>query len=267
MEPPQDPENRAAHVAERLAALRTRVARAAAAADRPPTAVQVLLASKTMDAGTVRAALAADAAARAAGSGTAPVLLGENRVQELVAKAPALADVGPVWHVIGPLQSNKVNAALRWAAAVESVADDDLAQRLSARVRERAVPLDVWVQVNVSGEATKHGAHPDDAPDLALRVAALPGLRLAGFMTVGARSTDAGLVRAGYALLRRIRDDVVASGAPGTADARGLSMGMSDDLEAAVAEGATVVRIGTAVFGVRTPTVGAAPATGSAPAR
>ncbi|MFC8191848.1 YggS family pyridoxal phosphate-dependent enzyme [Cellulomonas sp. NPDC057328] len=263
MEPPDDPHDRARHVAERLAALRARVAAATSAAGRPPGAVQVLLASKTMDAGTVRAALAADAAARAAGSGTAPVLLGENRVQELVAKAPVLADVAPVWHVIGPLQSNKVNAALRWAAAVQSVADDDLAGRLSARVAERTVPLDVWVQVNVSAEPTKHGARPADARDLAVRVAALPGLRLAGFMTVGARTSDVDRVRAGYALLRSIRDDVVASGAPGTADARGLSMGMSDDLEAAVAEGATVVRIGTAVFGARTPP----PADASAPAR
>ncbi|QCB94202.1 YggS family pyridoxal phosphate-dependent enzyme [Cellulomonas shaoxiangyii] len=266
MEPQDDPQERARHVAARLAALRDRVARAATAAGRPVDDVRVLLASKTMDAVTVRAALAADAAARAAGSGTAPVLLGENRVQELVAKAPVLADAAPVWHVIGPLQSNKVNAALRWAAAVQSVADDDLALRLSARVRERDVPLDVWVQVNVSGEPTKHGARPQDARDLAARVAALPGLRLAGFMTVGARGPDEDRVRAGYALLRAVRDDVVASGAPGTGDARGLSMGMSGDLELAVAEGASVVRIGTAVFGSR-PATGGEPPGGGTPAR
>ncbi len=211
----------------------------------------MLLASKTMDVATVRAALLADAAARAAGTGTPPVLLGENRVQELVAKAPELTDLTPTWHVIGPLQSNKVNAALRWAAAVESVADDALAERLSARVAGRDVPLDVWVQVNVSGEASKHGVRPQDAVGLAARVAALPGLRLAGFMTVGARSDDDGVVRAGFARLRAIRDEVVGSGAPGTADAHGLSMGMSGDLEAAVAEGSTLVRVGTAVFGSR----------------
>lgn len=262
MERPDDPEDRARHVAARLAELRARVARAAAAAGRPAGDVRVLLASKTMDAATVRAALRADADARSAGSGTPPVLLGENRVQELVAKAPELVDLAPAWHVIGPLQSNKVNAALRWAAAVESVADDALAQRLSERVRERPVPLDVWVQVNVSGEPTKHGAPPEAARGLAVRVAALPGLRLAGFMTVGANTADEAAVRAGYALLRRVRDDVVGCGEPGTAEAQGLSMGMSRDLEAAVAEGATVVRIGTAVFGTRDV---AGP--GSAPAR
>ncbi len=238
-------------VARRLADVRARVDAACAAAGRGADEVQVLLASKTMDVAAVRAALEADAATR--GTTTAPVLLGENRVQELVAKAPLLTDLNPTWHVIGPLQSNKVNAALRWARAVQSVADDALARRLSDRVQGRAVPLDVWVQVNVSGEPTKHGTHPDAAADLAVRVAALPGLRLAGFMTVGARSDDDRVVRAGYARLRAIRDDVVAAGDPGTSSARGLSMGMSGDLEAAVAEGATVVRIGTAVFGTRPP--------------
>lgn len=240
----------------RLAQVRERVAAACVAAGRRPDEVQVLLASKTMDVATVRAALVADAAARAAGAAHAPVLLGENRVQELVAKAPELVDLAPTWHVIGPLQSNKVNAALRWAAAVESVADDALARRLSDRVQGRDVPLDVWVQANVSGEPSKHGVAPDSAADLAVRVATLPGLRLAGFMTVGARSDDERVVRAGFARLRAVRDEVVASGAPGTGEAHGLSMGMSGDLEAAVAEGATVVRIGTAVFGARATPVG-----------
>lgn len=245
-------------MAHRLAQVQERVAAACVAAGRPPGDVRVLLASKTMDVATVRAALVADAAARTAGAGTPPVLLGENRVQELVAKAPALVDLAPTWHVIGPLQSNKVNAALRWASAVESVADADLARRLSDRVAGRADPLDVWVQVNVSGEPSKHGARPDAAADLAAHVAALPGLRLVGFMTVGARSDDDGVVRAGFSRLRATRDAVLASGAPGTAHAHGLSMGMSGDLHLAIAEGATVVRIGTAVFGSR-------PAPGDAP--
>lgn len=243
-------------MARRLAQVQERVAAACVAAGRRPDAVRVLLASKTMDVDTVRAALLADAAARDAGATHGPVLLGENRVQELVAKAPALVDLAPTWHVIGPLQSNKVNAALHWAAAVESVADDALARRLSERVQGRDVPLDVWVQANVSGETSKHGVTPDGAADLAVRVAGLPGLRLAGFMTVGARSDDERVVRAGYARLRVVRDEVVGSGAPGTDGAHGLSMGMSGDLEAAVAEGATVVRIGTAVFGARTAPTG-----------
>jgi pyridoxal phosphate enzyme (YggS family) len=230
-----------AAVADRLARLRARIAAAESAAGRPPGSVRLLLATKTQDSDTIRAALLAD-------TGTPhPVLIGENRVQELVAKGPALADLGVTTHLIGPLQSNKVNAALRWASCIESVASLDLAQRLAAR----AAGVEVYVQVNVSGEPTKHGVAPAEAADLARAIGALDGVRLSGWMTVGANSSDADVVRSGYALLRRLRDEVVASGAPGTADAHELSMGMSGDLELAVAEGATVVRVGSALFGPR----------------
>jgi pyridoxal phosphate enzyme (YggS family) len=240
-------------LAERLAAVRARVADACAAAGRDPRSVRVLLATKTVDAARVRAALAADAAAVEADGTLAPVLIGENRVQELVAKGPALADLAPVTHLIGPLQSNKVNAALRWVSCVESVESLALARRLAGRCADRAAPLDVLVQVNVSGEPTKHGVALDAAADLATTVAALPGLRLAGFMTVGLRSPDPAAVGAGYAALAALRDDVVASGEPGTSEARELSMGMSGDLEVAVRHGATLVRVGSAVFGARPP--------------
>jgi len=230
-----------AAVADRLARLRARIAAAESAAGRPPGSVRLLLATKTQDADTIRAAVAAD-------TGTPhPVLVGENRVQELVAKGPALADLGVTTHLIGPLQSNKVNAALRWASCIESVASLDLAQRLAAR----AGGVEVYVQVNVSGEPTKHGVAPAEAAELARAIGALDGVRLSGWMTVGANSPDADVVRSGYALLRRLRDEVVASRAPGTGDAHELSMGMSGDLELAVAEGATVVRVGSALFGPR----------------
>lgn len=240
-------------LADRLAAVRARVADACAAAGRDPRSVRVLLATKTVDAARVRAALAADAAAVEADGTLAPVLIGENRVQELVTKGPALADLGPVTHLIGPLQSNKVNAALRWVSCVESVESLALARRLAERCAGRATPLDVLVQVNVSGEPTKHGVSLDAAADLATTIAALPGLRLAGFMTVGLRSPDPAAVGAGYAALAAVRDDVVASGEPGTSEARELSMGMSGDLEVAVRHGATLVRVGSAVFGARPP--------------
>jgi uncharacterized pyridoxal phosphate-containing UPF0001 family protein len=149
------------------------------------------------------------------------------------------------------LQSNKVNAALRWASCVESVASLDLARRLSTRASGRATPLDVMLQVNVSGEPTKQGVTPQDAAPLAVAVGALEGLRLVGFMTIGARSDDEALVRAGFARLRAVCDEVLAGGSPGTADARELSMGMTGDLHLAVAEGATIVRVGTGAFGPR----------------
>ncbi|SKC65763.1 YggS family pyridoxal phosphate-dependent enzyme [Krasilnikoviella flava] len=239
----------------RLAAVHDRVADAARAAGRDPREVRVLLATKTQDAETVLAGVRAAVDLAAAAGDVRPVLVGENRVQELVAKAPALADLvgaGKVEaHLIGHLQKNKVNQVLAAATAVDSVDSLALATALSTRCQRDGRALDVLVQVNVSGEASKSGVAPDEAGALAVDVAALPGLRLAGFMTIGARSDDEALVRAGFARLRAVRDAVLASGAPGTRDARELSMGMTGDLELAVAEGATVVRVGTAVFGAR----------------
>ncbi len=234
-------------LAGRLAAVHARIDRAAAAVGRSPADVTLLLATKMQDAATIRAAVDAD---RALGT-SRRLLLGENRVQELVAKGPSLADLGVPYHLIGPLQSNKVNAVLRWADSVDAVESLDVARRLAARRAGRYADLEVMVQVNVSGEATKHGVAPDEAPALAAAVGALPGLRLVGFQTIGALSSDPAVVRAGFATLRRVRDVVRASGAPGTAAADELSMGMTGDLELAVAEGATMVRVGTAVFGPR----------------
>lgn len=241
-------------LAERLARVRTRIAAAEQAAGRDPGSVRLLLATKTQDAETVRAVLLADRAATATTAGAARlVLVGENRVQELAAKAPALADIPPELHLIGPLQSNKVNAVLHWASCVQSVDSPALAERLARRCTELDRTLDVLVQVNVSGEPTKHGAAPQEALDVVRAVAGHDHLRLRGFMTVGANTADEREVRAGYALLRDLRDKVAFSGEHGTADAVELSMGMSRDLEAAVSEGATIVRVGTAVFGARPP--------------
>jgi PLP dependent protein len=223
---------------DRLFAVRERVARACDVAGRDRQEVTIMLATKTQPADLLRQTFALPAAAG--------MLRGENRVQELAAKGSDLAGLGVETHLIGPLQSNKVNAALRWVTCVQSVASVDLAQRVADRVHDRV--LDVMVQVNVSGEPTKHGVAPDQALDLAAQVALLDGLRVTGFMTIGANTSDLAEVRAGYARLRSLRDDAVASG---LTDATHLSMGMSNDLEAAVAEGATIVRVGTAVFGAR----------------
>lgn len=237
-------------VADRYAAVRARIDAAALAAGRAPDEVQLLVATKTQDAAAVRAVVAAGA-----------TLIGENRVQELVAKAPDLADLvadGSVRvHMIGHLQRNKVNQVLATAVGVESVDSLALAGALASRCAREGRTLDVMVQVNVSGEESKAGVEPDGAAHLSRQVAALEGLRLTGFMTIGANSPDTALVRAGFSRLRDIRDEVLASGAPGTGEARELSMGMSGDLEAAIAEGATIVRVGTAVFGAR---AGTAPA-------
>ncbi|GAB4083411.1 YggS family pyridoxal phosphate-dependent enzyme [Myceligenerans cantabricum] len=237
-------------IADRLTAVRSRIDDAARAAGRDPGEVRLLVATKTQDAEAVSAAVEAGVD-----------LIGENRVQELVAKAPALADrvaAGTLdVHMIGHLQRNKINQVLATATGVETVDGLALARALSARSVRDGLTLDVMVQVNVSGEETKSGAAPGDAVALARDVAALPGLRLTGCMTIGARLTTGGepaddtTVRTGFARLRAIRDEVLASGAPGTSTARELSMGMTSDLDLAIAEGATIVRVGTAVFGRR----------------
>ncbi|MDR2253305.1 MAG: YggS family pyridoxal phosphate-dependent enzyme [Bifidobacteriaceae bacterium] len=225
---------------DRLARAFARVEAACVAGGREPGAVRLLLATKSQPVAAIRAAIVA-------GGG----LIGENRVQELAAKGPELTDLPHEAHLIGPLQSNKVNAALRWVTCVETIDSLRIAERLSARRVGLAPALDVMVQVNTSEEPTKSGIAPAAAAELAAQVAALPGLRLRGFMTVGPNTHDADRLRRAYASLRGIRDQVVASAGPGTADAVELSMGMSGDLEDAIAEGATIVRLGTAVFGAR----------------
>lgn len=240
---------------DRLAAVRARVDDAATSAGRDPAHVRLLLATKTQDAGRVLAAVAAAADLAATRGDDGAVLLGENRVQELVAKAPALADLvasGRVEvHMIGNLQRNKINQMLPTVTGMETVDRVSLAEALADRAARAGRALDVMVQVNVSGEESKSGVTPSGAVGLAHHVAALEGLRLTGFMTIGARSDDDGVVRAGFSRLRAIRDEVLHGGAPGTGSARELSMGMSTDLELAVAEDATIVRVGTAVFGER----------------
>lgn len=236
-------------IRQALAQVRARVDAAAVAAGRDGVDVAVLLAVKTVPVPRIRAAIEAGGA-----------LLGHNRAQELTATEPDLTDLAHRTHFIGHLQSNKVNQVARWVECVQTVDTLALAERLD-RSRGRAIeegtaagPLEVLVQVNVSGEESKAGVPPSEAAGLAVEVAALPQLRLRGFMTIGAHSPDTGLVRAGYDRLAQVRDAVVASGAPGTDAADQLSMGMSGDLEVAVAAGATIVRVGSAVFGAR-PTV------------
>jgi pyridoxal phosphate enzyme (YggS family) len=217
-----------------------RIAAACHASGRPASDVRLLLATKHQPASAIRVAI-----------GAGCHLIGENRVQELVAKAPVLADLPHEAHIIGPLQSNKINAALRWATCIETLDSLKLAQRLATRVADWPDGIDVMIQVNTSGEATKSGAEPALAAELACQVAALRPLRLRGFMTIGLNSADPIAVGRSYAALRRIRDTVVASGGQGTQLATELSMGMSGDLEIAIAEGATIVRLGTAIFGQR----------------
>ena len=227
-------------MAEALARTRSRVAAAARASGRDPAEIDLLLAVKRQPVDAVREAVAAGAS-----------LLGHNRAQELLQMAPQLADVPHEMHFIGHLQSNKVNQILPWVTCVQSVDSPALAQRLDRAAERAQRVLDVFVQVNTSAEATKFGVGVADAVPTAHAVASLPNLRLRGLMTIGAHTSDTAVVRASFDRLTELRHALLASGAPGTGQARELSMGMSADLEVAIAAGSTMVRVGSDVFGPR----------------
>lgn len=213
-----------------------RIANAAVAAGRDPAMLRLLAVSKTWPADSVREAAAAGQRA-----------FGENYVQEGVAKVDELAGLGLEWHFIGPLQSNKTRLVANRFSWVHSIDRLKIAERLSEQRDVHLPPLEVCIQVNVSGEASKSGVAPADLPDLARAVAVLPRLRLRGLMAIPEPTPDVALQRARFASLRAMRNELNAAGfALDT-----LSMGMSDDLEAAIAEGSTLVRVGTAIFGSR----------------
>lgn len=215
-----------------------RVEEAVARAGRPAGSVRLLAVAKTFPADAVRAVHALGQRA-----------FGENYVQEAVAKRDALRDLVDVeWHLIGPLQSNKTALAAGNFDWIETVDRLKVAQRLSAQRVAGAPPLEICVQVNASGEASKGGVGPGEALVLARSVAMLPHLRLRGVMGIPAAATDEALQRREFGVLRACFDAMRADGL----GVDTLSMGMSADLDIAIAEGATQVRVGTAIFGART---------------
>ena len=217
---------------------RVRIARAAEATGRDPAAIRLCAVSKTRPAQEVREAF-----------GLGQRCFGENYVQEAADKQSALRELAGVeWRLIGPLQSNKAALAAEVFDAVESIDRPKIAQRLSSARAVGRAPIEALVQVNISGEASKSGVAPEGALALARVVASLPGLAFAGFMGIAEPTDDSGLQRAQFARLRRCRDEALDAGL----DARVLSMGMTGDLEAAILEGSTEVRLGTALFGERT---------------
>jgi len=225
-------------IATNLQAVRGRIERAARGAGRPISDIALVAVSKTFPAECV-------AEAHAHGQRA----FGENHVQEALEKIARLAHLGLEWHFIGPVQSNKTRAIAENFAWVHSVDREKIALRLNAARPPHLPPLNVCIQVNVSGEASKSGVSPGAELALARTIVSLSRLKLRGLMAIPEPTTDVGLQRRRCALLREMRDRLAATGI----DLDTLSMGMSDDLEAAIAEGATVVRVGTAIFGQRTP--------------
>ena len=227
-----------ATIAEKIQEVHRRIAAACALAHRPVQSVTLLTVSKTFAADTVRTAV--DAGERS---------FGENYVQEAIGKISALADLRGClqWHLIGPLQSNKtrvVAEAFDWVHTVDRL---KVAQRLSEQRPAGLPPLQLCLQVNISGESSKSGLAVAEVLAVARAVAALPRVRLRGLMAVPAPAIDAAAQRVPHARLRELLAGLQRDGL----DVDTLSMGMTADLEAAIAEGATIVRVGTAIFGMR----------------
>jgi len=227
-------------ISTQLAAVRHAINQSCLSVGRESTSVTLLAVSKTFG---------ADAVIVAADEGQ--VAFGENYLQEAVNKIAQVQLLRPElileWHFIGPIQSNKTRPIAEHFSWVHAVDREKIAQRLSEQRPQGLPPLNICLQVNVSGEASKSGVSPEELPALAKAVAALPNIRLRGLMAIPEPEADPAKQRAPFALLRELQQQLVAIGI--VTDT--LSMGMSGDMQAAIAEGATMVRIGSAIFGKR----------------
>ena len=223
-------------IAANLKSVEARLRRAEHLAARAQGAVRLIAVSKTFPSEAIRAALQAGQFA-----------FGENYVQEFTDKVAELKDLPIEWHFIGPIQSNKTRIVAEYAHWVHSVDRLKIAERLSVQRPASLPPLNVCLQVNVSGEDSKSGCPPEEASALARQIAILPGIRLRGLMCIPEATTDTDRLDSQFALLKRLYDQMNAE----NLELDTLSMGMSADLEQAVRAGATMVRVGSAIFGAR----------------
>jgi pyridoxal phosphate enzyme (YggS family) len=238
--PSADEAARQAAIAGNLDRVRDRIARAAQSAGRDPSAIRLVAVSKTFPADFVR--VAAEAGHRD---------FGENKVQEALDKIAACRELDLRWHFIGHLQSNKSRKAASQFACIHSIDSAALLSKVDDAAAESGVAPQLLVQVDLGGEATKHGAHPDEVPAIFAAASRCRAARVVGLMTLPPYSTDPEFARPYFRRLREMATELRPQ-APDPAMLSELSMGMSHDLEVAVQEGATIVRVGTAIFGART---------------
>jgi len=225
------------NIAQNLAGIRAKLESSAGRHGRSAGSITLLAVSKSQPAEAIRAAAACGQRE-----------FGESYAQEAIAKMEQLTDLPLTWHFIGPVQSNKTRLIARYFHWVHSVDRDKIARRLAESRAPASGPLNVCLQVNISGESTKSGVAPAAVDELARQIAALPGLRLRGLMTIPEPVSTLAEQRAGFRRLREIFTRLQQGGL----NLDTLSMGTTSDLEAAIAEGATMVRIGTGIFGART---------------
>ncbi|NUN70053.1 MAG: YggS family pyridoxal phosphate-dependent enzyme [Bacteroidetes bacterium] len=227
-------------IAENIQNIGENLKKAAIQAGRNPDDVKLIAVSKTFGADAVTAAMQAGI-----------MDFGENYVQELTEKREALLQSGIRWHFIGHLQSNKVKYIADWVHLIHSVDSEGLAAEIDKRAARTGRTIEVLAEVNTSAEATKYGVKPEQALDLLKRIVRFPNIRLNGLMTIGPFTDDAGASRTAFRTLRELFQEANRQGI-GSAPLEVLSMGMTHDYTAAIAEGSTMVRIGTAIFGSRT---------------
>ena len=226
-------------IQENILHIMERIKAACKKAWRDPKEVQLLLATKTVEPERSLQAFACGC-----------TLIGENKLQELRDKYEALSAVPHTTHFIGHLQSNKIKEVIQYAQCIQSIDNIDTAQKLEQRLAQEDRKLDILVQVNTSAEETKFGCAPEDAECLVNAIAALPHINIRGFMTIGLFSGEEDKVRSCFRCLKQVQKRVAAMALPNVSTDI-LSMGMSGDLEIAIEEGSTMLRIGTAVFGER----------------
>lgn len=223
-------------IVHNLALIKTRIATACAQSARNPSEVKLLLATKTVPVDKIIVALNAG-----------ELLIGENKVQELKDKFEALEKVPHKTHFIGHLQSNKIKEVIKYADCIQSVDRYSLAEKIQKRLEYENKSIDIFIQVNTSYEQSKFGIEPEKATELALQLRSMDRLNIKGLMTIGIFSAEAEHVRKCFQLLKRIQTEMFERDIP----VHQLSMGMSSDLETAIKEGATLIRVGSAIFGKR----------------
>ena len=227
------------YISQNLKTIHSRIDRACEKANRNTEEVRLLLATKTVDAEKILYALEQGES-----------LIGENKVQELTQKCTYVEKMNPEVHFIGHLQTNKIKEVIKWASCIESIDRFDLAEKLHQRLTFEKKQIDIYIQVNTSYEESKFGVAPENAIELIRQVSALDTIHIKGLMTIGLFSAEAEKVRKCFQLLKSIQKEGMELNLPNV-DLKELSMGMSGDLEIAIEEGATIIRVGTAIFGER----------------
>lgn len=227
------------NITNNLKVIHNRIKHACIKANRNPESVRLLLATKTVNTERIKFTLQQGVS-----------LIGENKVQELKQKCPTLIDINPEVHFIGHLQSNKIKEVIQWASCIESIDKLSIAEKLHQRLTIAEKEIDIYIQVNTSFEESKFGVAPDETIELVKAISKFENINIKGLMTIGLLSSESTKIRKCFQLLKKLQNEIIKQNIPNV-EMTELSMGMSGDLEIAIEEGATIVRVGTAIFGTR----------------